>query len=147
MLPVCFQMICQKLCQLFEFLTKYLKLLCWHIGNEAQTRLRCRTCRRCHGRGTATQKQPEKWWGLGSQKVVVYMCLRCKYDREVVLFVNGFTALWTTSLFYELHSKGKLWDIYIYLILLIPSKPPPLSSSFDPKGSGKRFFGKIAAAR
>ena len=85
--------------------------------------------------------------GLGSQKVVVYMCLRCKYDREVVLFVNGFTALWTTSLFYELHSKGKLWDIYIYLILLIPSKPPPLSSSFDPKGSGKRFFGKIAAAR
>ena len=73
------------------------------------------------------------------------MCLRCKYDREAVLFVNDFTALWTTSLFYELHSKGKPWVIYIYLY--IASKAPPLSSSFDPKGSGKRFFGKIAAAR
>ena len=116
MLPVCFQMICQKLCQLFEFLTKYLKLLCWHIGNEAQTRLRCRTCRRCHGRGTATQKQREKWWGLGSQKVVVYMCLRCKYDREVVLFVNDFTALWTTSLFMNYTAKENLGlSIFIYI--------------------------------
>ena len=34
-----------------------------------------------------------------------------------------------------------------YLYWFLPSKAPPLSSSFDPKGSGKHFFGKIAAAR
>ena len=68
------------------------------------------------------------------------MCLRCKYDREVVPVVNNFTALRTTSLSYELQTKGKV--IHIHLISFVRSKAPPLSSSFDPKWSGKRFSQK-----
>ena len=49
-------------------------------------------------------------------------------------------ALRTTSLSYELQTKGKV--IHIHLISFVRSKAPPLSSSFDPKWSGKRFSQK-----
>ena len=85
--------------------------------------------------------------GLGSQKVVVYVRLCCKYDRE--WFFSSMClqpcGQCITSLFYEGHCKGKPWVMYAYLFT--PSKAPPLSSSFDPKWSGKRVFGKIAAAQ
>ena len=109
------------------------------MGNEAQTRLRGRTCLRCHGGGTATQKQREKWWGLGPRSWS-FICVCGMRDSESILVVSDLTALRTTSLSYELQTKGKV--IHIHLISFVRSKAPPLSSSFDPKWSGKRFSQK-----
>ena len=113
MFPICFQMICQKLCQnsvsgweskAISIFDK-MKLLCWHIGNDAQTRLSYRTCCKCHGRGTATQKQRQKWWGLGSQKVVV--CCVCVASMTGKWFFSSMT-LQPSLFFNELQSKGNL---------------------------------------